>query len=321
MSVFTRVDRSTLEQFLASFNVGKLTHFKGVSEGIENTNYFVTTTNAEFVLTLVEQWEATEVPYFIELMDWLAARGIPCARPIPDRNGTTLHTLLGRPAALIERLSGESTEEPTADNCEEVGAVLARMHLASADFTMHRDDQRGMQWRQSVTQTLYPIVGGADAAILREELAHHLAQDWRHLPHGVIHADLFPDNVLFNATKISGVIDFYYACNFYRIYDLAITANQWCTNTDGSLSVPRSTALLRAYDQTRAIEAGERDAWPDMLRYAALRFWISRLKDKIFPKQGLLTTIKDPGALKTILINRKDNASALRAQLEEALAK
>jgi homoserine kinase type II len=320
MSVFTRVDRSTLEHFLAGFDVGELTHFKGISEGIENTNYFVTTSKAEFVLTLVEQWEASEVPYFIELMDWLAARAIPCARPIPNRDGATLHSLLGRPAALVERLRGESTEEPTADNCAKVGAVLARMHLVSADFSMHRNDQRGMQWRESVAQTLYPVIEAADASMLHEELAHHRAQDWRHLSNGVVHADLFPDNVLFNAEDISGVIDFYYACNFYHIYDLAITVNQWCTRTDGALSLPRTTALLRAYHQYRPIDTNERDAWPDMLRYAALRFWISRLKDKIFPKQGLLTTIKDPDTLKFLLAHRKDNASMLRAQLDQALA-
>jgi len=320
MSVFTRVDRSTIEQFLAGFDVGDLSSFKGISEGIENTNYFVTTSKAEFVLTLVEQWEASEVPYFIELMSWLAARAVPCARPIPDRNGITLHTLRGRPAALVERLQGESTEEPTAENCTKVGDVLARMHLASDDFKMHRDDQRGMQWRETVAQSLYPVLAAGDADILRNELAHHRAHDWSHLPYGVVHADLFPDNVLFHAADISGVIDFYYACNFYRIYDLAITVNQWCTLNDGALSSARSTALLRAYHQRRAIEAAERDAWPDMLRYAALRFWISRLKDKLFPKQGLLTTIKDPGVIRTILTHRKDNAATLREQLDQALA-
>lgn len=319
MSVFTRVDRASLDQFLAKFDVGELTGFKGISEGIENTNYFVTTSSAEFVLTLVEQWQADEVPYFIELMSWLAARGIPCARPIPDRSGTTLHTLLGRPAALVERLQGESTEEPTVANCAQVGAVLAQMHLASDGFNMHREDQRGMQWRETVAQRLYPVVDPDDAATLRSELAHHRKQDWSALPHGVVHADLFPDNVLLRNGNISGLIDFYYACNFYRIYDLAITVNQWCTLVDGGLSVARSAALLKAYHRHRALDIAERDAWPDMLRYAALRFWISRLKDKLFPKQGLLTTIKDPDAIKVILMHRKDNATALREQLEQAL--
>ena len=158
-----------------------------------------------------------------------------------------------------------------------------------------------------------------DAATLRSELAHHRKQDWSALPHGVVHADLFPDNVLLRDGNISGVIDFYYACNFYRIYDLAITVNQWCTLIDGGLSVARSAALLNAYHEHRALDTAERDAWPDMLRYAALRFWISRLKDKLFPKQGLLTTIKDPDAIKVILMHRKDNAAALREQIEQAL--
>jgi homoserine kinase type II len=319
MSVFTRVDRASLEQFLARFDVGELLSFKGISEGIENTNYFVTTTHAQFVLTLIEQWQAAEVPYFINLMSWLAERGIPCARPIPDREGITLHELLGRPAALVERLHGESTEEPTANDCAKVGNVLARIHKASDDFPMQRTDQRGMQWRETIAQTLYPVLDPTDAEFLHQEIAHHKSQDWSALPHGVIHADLFPDNVLLNVGEIAGVIDFYYACNFYRIYDLAIAVNQWCALSDGSLSTPRSAALLHAYHCERPIQANECEAWPDMLRFAALRFWISRLKDKLFPKDGLLTTIKDPDAIKTILLHRSEHADALREELERAL--
>ncbi len=319
MSVFTRVDRHTLEQFLKRFDAGRLMTFKGVSEGIENTNYFVTTEHGEFVLTLVEQWEADEVPYFIELMGWLAERGVPSARPVPDRAGCRLHTLLGRPAALVERLEGESTEEPTSEDCTKVGGVLARLHLAGDGFPMHRDDHRGMAWRQRTAALLYPRLDADTARMLRDELAHHEALDWSALPRGVVHADLFPDNVLFRHGEITGVIDFYYACNDLRVYDLAITANQWCTLTDGSLHRARALALLRAYHAGRALTPGERAAWPHMLRYGALRFWVSRLKDKIFPKQGHLTTVKDPDAIRLILADRRDHCDAMLDLWDEAM--
>lgn len=319
MSVFTRVDRRTLEDFVARFDAGRLMSFKGISEGIENTNYFVTTERGEFVLTLVEQWPAAEVPYFIELMSWLAARGIPSARPIADREGRTLHTLLGRPAALVERLRGESTEEPTEADCARVGAVLARLHRAARGFAMHREDRRGMAWRVETAGRLYPELDADSAAMLRDELAHHAALDWRGLPRGVVHADLFPDNVLFHQGEITGVIDFYYACNDLLVYDVAITVNQWCTLPDGALSDARAGAVLAAYHAVRPLELAERAAWPDMLRYGALRFWISRLKDKIFPKEGHLTTIKDPDAIRVILEHRRGHHDELTALWDEAL--
>jgi len=320
MSVFTRVDRRSLETFLAGFDVGRLLSFKGISEGIENTNYFVTTDAGEYVLTLVEQWGADEVPYFIELMSWLAERGIPSARPVSDRRGVTLHTLLERPAALVQRLRGESTEEPTPGDCERVGQVLARLHRASDGFPMHREDRRGLAWRQETARMLYPQLDEETAAMLREELAHHVALDWRGLPAGVVHADLFPDNVLFSRGEITGVIDFYYACNDLRVYDLAITVNQWCTLGDGSLDPARTLALLRAYQGERPLQLAERSAWPHMLRYGALRFWISRLKDKIFPKEGHLTTVKDPDAIEIILAQRRHNTDVATALWDEAIA-
>jgi homoserine kinase type II len=319
MSVFTRVDRRTLEGFLAGFDAGRLMTFKGISEGIENTNYFVTTDRGEYVLTLVEQWPAEQVPYFIALMSWLAERRIPSARPIPDRAGRTLHTLLGRPAALVERLHGESTEEPTPEDCARVGDVLARLHQAADGFPMHRDDQRGLAWRLATAEMLYPRLDTASAAMLRDELAHHDAGDWHGLPAGVVHADLFPDNVLFSRGRITGVIDFYYACNDRRVYDLAITVNQWCTLPDGALCPDRAHAILRAYHARRPLQPEERAAWPDMLRYGALRFWISRLKDRIFPKEGHLTTIKDPDAIRVILEHRRDNGDEMLALWDEAL--
>ncbi len=319
MSVFTRVDRKTLEQFLAGFDQGRLLSFKGVSEGIENTNYFVTTTRGSFVLTLIEQWPAPEVPYFIELMTWLSERGFPSARPIPDRQGRTLHTLLDRPTALVERLEGESTEEPTVDNCRAVGKVLAQLHLAGREFPHQRLDQRGIDWRQYTAKQLEPLLSISDRNCLKEEIKHYRDLALEHLPGGVIHADLFPDNVLLSQDRISGVIDFYYACNDVWIYDLGITANQWCTDNNGRLSPDRLCALIRAYHGHRPLLEAEREVWPAMLRYGALRFWISRLKDKLFPKQGHLTTIKDPGFIRKILLERRTGAQWLLDEWDRCL--
>ena len=319
MSVFTRVDRHNLEQFLSRFDQGDLLSFKGVSEGIENTNYFVTTTRGAFVLTLVEQWPAAEVPYFIDLMSWLTQRGIPSARPIADVNGQTLHILLDRPAALVERLEGESTEEPTVENCRAVGNVLAKLHVAGRDFPQQRLDQRGIEWRINTAKTLAPVINSADRDCLDEEINHYQGLALDDCPRGVIHADLFPDNVLLRNGEISGVIDFYYACNDILIYDVAITANQWCANKNGRLLQAKLDALLGAYHQVRPLQAAERDVWPAMLRYGALRFWVSRLKDKEFPKQGHLTTIKDPDAIKSILLDRRANQAQLLQMWDTAI--
>ncbi len=321
MSVFTRISRQTLENFLCGFDQGQLLSFKGISEGIENTNYFVTTTRGAFVLTLVEQWPAPQVPYFIDLMAWLAEHEIPSARPIPDRNGRTLHTLLDRPAALVERLEGESTEEPTIDNCRAVGKVLADLHIAGRGFPRQRRDQRGIDWRVCTSRQLLPLLNPADRDCLDDEIKHYQSLTLAHLPRGVIHADLFPDNVLLRQGRISGVIDFYYACNEVLIYDLAITANQWCADNNGSLGASRLAALLGAYHARRPLLAQERAVWPAMLRYGALRFWISRLKDKLFPKQGHLTSIKDPDAIKSILLDRRGNKDQLLDLWDQSLGR
>ncbi len=305
MSVFTRVDRHSLEHFLTRFDQGRLESFKGVSEGIENTNYFVTTSRGAFVLTLIEQWPAPQVPYFINLMAWLAERGIPSARPIADRSGQNLHTLLGKPAALVERLAGESTEEPTIDHCHAVGKVLADLHIAGQDFPGQRPDHRGIEWRAATVQRLVQRLDPADLDCLQMEMDHYRSLALAQLPRGVIHADLFPDNVLLREGEISGVIDFYYACNDVWIYDVAITANQWCASNKGQLCPDKLSALLQAYNGRRPLLASERAVWPAMLRYGALRFWISRLQDKLFPKQGHLTTVKDPDAIRKILLDRQ----------------
>ncbi len=317
MSVFTRIRRPDLELFLARFDVGGLVDFHGISEGIENTNYFVTTEAGEFVLTLVEQWPAEDMPYFIALASWLAARDFPCARPVADLQGRTLHALAARPAALVQRLPGVSTAAPTLAECEAAGTTLAHLHRCALGFPMRRADQRAMAWRVATAQTLEPALEAADRCLLMSEIRHHQAQEWRGLPRGVVHADLFPDNVLFEGGVITGVIDLYYACDESWIYDLAITVNQWCSGADGRLRRDRALATMRGYHARRALVQAERAAWPAMLRYAAQRFWISRLKDQRFPKDGHLTTVRDPDFMRCILEDRRENEPAARALWDE----
>ncbi|MCB1740333.1 MAG: homoserine kinase [Gammaproteobacteria bacterium] len=320
MSVFTRVDRAQLERFLQRFDVGELVAFKGISEGIENTNYFVTTTGGEFVLTLIEQWPADEVPFFLDLMAWLSARGFPSARPMAARDGSLMQSLNERPTALVERLAGESTEEPTGADCEAVGSVLAQLHRAAEGFPQERWDRRGMAWRKQTAARLDPVLEACDHSLLTDEIAFQCRHDFSDLPRGVIHADLFPDNVLFKNGVITGVIDFYYACTDLLVYDVAVTVNQWCSRADGSLEPSRARRLLHAYNAGRPLLARERDAWIAMLRYAALRYWLSRLKDKLFPKQGHLTTIKDPDELRVILTARRAGQAELLALWDEVVS-
>jgi homoserine kinase type II len=282
--------------------------------------YFVTTAQGEFVLTLVEQWAATEVPYFIELTAWLAARGFPCARPVADRRGERLKMLRGRPAALVERLAGRSVETPAIAHCRAVGRILAELHQCSAGFPAVRKDMRGQRWRLHTARKVQPVMPTEAARLLADELAFQSRQWFPGAPRGVIHADLFRDNVLFEAFEVTGVIDFYYACNDLLVYDLAVTVNDWCTRPDGSLEEESTLAVLTAYAGRRSLLEAEAPAWPVMLRAAALRFWLSRLKDQLFPREAHTLQVKDPEPLARILRHRRRHEDALAGLWREAAA-
>ncbi|APZ41731.1 homoserine kinase [Acidihalobacter ferrooxydans] len=301
MSVFTPVSETELQVFLADYALGEVTEFVGIGSGIENTNFFVSTTQGRYVLTLFEQHEAESMPYFIDLMAWLNEHSVPCAHPIADQAGVMLKTLNGRPAALVQRLSGESNLEPDAQACATLGTALGQLHEAAADFPGHRDNDRGPRWWREMADRLLPQLDKDDAKLLREELRFQGLYRFSDLPRGVIHADLFRDNVLWVDDALSGIIDFYYACNDTLLYDVAVTANDWCTDTQGILDPERTRALLEAYHAVRPFKPIERGAWPVMLRAAALRFWLSRLRDKHFPRPAEIGHIKDPNFFKTIL--------------------
>ena len=301
MSVFTTVTPDQLGVWLKNYDLGTLVELKGIAAGIENTNYFVTTTGGRYVLTLFEKLSARELPFYLDLMAHLAQRGVPCPAPIANLGGSTLGELNGKPASLVTRLNGKDLLYPTAADCAKVGAVLARIHIAGQNYTAHMDNPRGPAWWRAVSPKLLPFLGAEDAALLREEVAWQDTHQAAALPRGAIHADLFRDNVLFDHHEVAGVIDFYFACTDALAYEVAIAVNDWCHQPDSRLDRARTTALLAGYHALRPFTAAERGAWRTLLRAAALRFWVSRLYDFHLPRAGELTHAKDPRHFQRLL--------------------
>lgn len=301
MSVFTRVTEAELTAWLGDYSLGQLLELKGIASGIENTNYFVTTTNGLFVLTLFEKLTAAELPFYLNLMAHLARHGIPCPSPVANRHNSFLGELNGKPACIVSRLPGKSLAQPEATHCAAIGAMLGQMHIAGQSFSASMDNPRGMAWRRHAAQQVKPFLPEDDAILLSNEVAFHERQNLHELPQGIVHADLFRDNVLFDGARIGGLIDFYFSCNDSMLYDVAITANDWCVNAAGGLDEVRARALLGAYHQVRAFTQQEKTLWPVVLRAAALRFWLSRLYDLHLPRDGEMVHAHDPEPFKRIL--------------------
>ena len=307
MSVYTEVERDQLVAFLHDYAVGELLSYEGISDGIENTNYFVTTTQGQFVLTLFEHHEFGELAYFLDVMTFFYQHGIPSAHPAADQQGQYLKTLCGKPAALVLRLSGRGINSVTSlAQCTAIGDVLGQMHNAGQDFKSRRPTQRGPQWRRQIADVVLPLLDTESATILRNELACQAGYQDLELPSGVTHSDLFRDNALFDGDELKGIIDFYYACDEFLLYDLAVMVNDWCVDDSGQIEQSRYQALISAYTKQRALTESEQADWNLVLRAAALRFWLSRLQDKLFPREGELTQIKDPDAFLKILLQHRD---------------
>ncbi len=301
MSVFTTVTPEQLRLWLGDYAVGELVDLQGISAGIENTNYFVTTSGGRYVLTLFEKLTARELPYYLNLMAHLAEHGVPSAHPVASRSGSYLGTLNGKPAALVARLDGRDVVAPSTTQCAAVGAVLARLHLAGQSYPAQAANPRGPKWWKAALPEILPFVTDAEAALLKAEVRFQSLYRFSDLPRGTIHADLFRDNVLFSGDAVAGVIDFYFACTDALLYDVAIAVNDWCVDGHGSLDAARTRAFLDAYAAVRPYTAIERGAWPVMLRAGALRFWVSRLYDFHLPRAGEMTHAKDPGHFRRIL--------------------
>jgi homoserine kinase type II len=298
MAVYTDVTAEDLAEFLSSYAIGDVLSYKGIAEGVENSNYLLHTSAGYYFLTLYEKRVAVkDLPFFLGLMAHLANHGISCPQPVVNTSGEALGTLAGRPAAIIDFLEGVWPRRPNAVHCAAVGQVLARMHLAGADFSMKRPNALSVSgWRPLFDQA----ASRADSVqhglrdLLSAEL-DHLEKAWpKSLPQGVIHADAFPDNVLFLGDKLSGLIDFYFASNDALAYDVAICLNAWCFEIDHSFNVTKARAFLNAYTRERKLSAAEQEVLPLLARGAAIRFLLTRLVDWLNVPPGALVRPKDP---------------------------
>jgi len=298
VAVYTDFSDEEFAGFMAGYDLGAVLSVKGIAEGVENSNYLVATESGQFILTLYEKRvDAADLPFFLGLMEHLAARGINCPLPVKNRAGTALGRLAGRPAAIVTFLSGMWVRRPRTEHCAAVGKALAELHLAGEGFSLTRRNALSVAgWRP-----LFEMCDGrADkvAPRLGEEIAReldHLEACWPHqLPQGVIHADLFPDNVFFLNNLLSGLIDFYFACNDMFAYDVAVCINAWCFETDGSLNITKARGLLASYAAVRPLSADEAAALPLLCRGAALRFLLTRLYDWLTVPDGALVVKKDP---------------------------
>ncbi|MFZ2160823.1 MAG: homoserine kinase [Sideroxyarcus sp.] len=303
MAVFTKVSEADLSAWLSNYSLGSLLELRGIPEGIQNTNYFVTTGSGNFVLTLFEKLTANDLPFFLNLMAHLARHGIPCPCPMADRHNQFLGELNGKPACLVSRLSGKSVIQPTAAQCAAMGAMLGRMHVAGQSFGDQMPNPRGAAWRDEASQQVLKFLPAQDAAMLEHEVEFHARHPLNSIPRGIIHADLFRDNVLMEGECIGGLVDFYFACTGNLLYDVAITVNDWCMGSEGRLNEERTRAMLKAYHAARPFTEEEAGAWPQALRVAALRFWLSRVYDLHLPRKGELVVPRNPEPFKRILQN------------------
>jgi len=314
MSVYTSVSETQLGAWLRAYPVGALETLEPIAKGIENSNFFVTTTQGRYVLTLFERLPAEELPFYLNLMAHLARHGVPCPAPIADRAGRILSALNGKPAALVTRLPGSSIEAPTAAHCAALGDLLARMHAAGQSYEGTLDNPRGPKWWRSAAREVRPFLSDAQRALLDEELRFQSLYRFPDLPRGPVHADLFRDNALFDDARLSGVIDFYFAGIDCLLYDCAVCANDWClvqAERDQRLDETKTAALLEGYARLRPFTALERGAWPVFLRAAALRFWLSRLRDLHLPRPGALVHVHDPEHFEAILTLRAGDAAGV----------
>ena len=321
MAVYTEVSFEDADTLGRTLGLGKLLAIEGCNGGIENTNYFIDTEAGRYVLTVFERLGFEQLPFYLALMKHLAARGIPVPDPAQDAAGVYLHALHGKPAAIVNRLSGASVLAPDISHCEAAGAMLARMHLAAADFRCSQPNLRGLTWWNDTVPLVLPHLDTDQRNLIQGELAYqnHIAASARYtaLPRGAIHADLFRDNVLFvddetaqpgGKARLSGIFDFYFAGTDSWLFDVAVALNDWCVDLgSGACDRQRSQAFLSAYSKVRPLWAAEHQLLPAMLRAGALRFWLSRLWDYHLPRAASMLQAHDPTHFERVLRQRVEN--------------
>jgi len=317
MAVFTAVTESQLAEWMRHYDLGDVVEFRGITSGIENSNFFLTTTRGEYFLTIFEKLTAGQLPFYLNLMRHLAAHRVPVPDPMPREDGSLFGMLHGKPAAIVTKLEGAPELAPGVEHCIEVGQMLARMHLAGRDYSGYQPNLRSLPWWKETVPTIVPFLEGEQRELLSSELAYQEAffasADYAALPEGPCHADLFRDNAMFahaapdtgHEVRLGGFFDFYFAGCDKWLFDVAVTVNDWCVDlATGKLDHARTEAMLRAYQTVRPFTVEENRHWGDMLRAGAYRFWVSRLYDFYLPRAAELLKPHDPGHFERILRER-----------------
>jgi len=311
MSVFTVVAEDEARALLANYSLGALERLEGIAQGVENTNYFLTTTANEYVLTLFEHIPRGDIPFYVGLMDHLAHQEVRCPAPVRRDDGEMIVEVAGKPAVIVTRLPGAPRPRPDAHDCRKAGAILGAIHVAAVSYDAGLENPRGRAWRESFAERLRPRIPAADARLIDEENRYQGMHDDSVLPQGIIHGDYFHDNVLWDDEGEGGVIDFYFACDDALVYDVAIAVNDWCVTPEAEIDPERMRAFLAGYEHARPLEQFERSLWPAMLRRAALRTWLGRLGYNHFPRASEMTIPKDHALSRKLLEHHIAHARAL----------
>ena len=306
MAVYTSINKSELEDWLKNFSIGTLKNFKGISSGVTNTNYFVETDTTKLILTIFEENKLEELPFYLDLMRFLASKNFPCPLPVINNNNEYLTLIKDKPAVLVSFLLGAEKESITEDDCCSVGEALAKLHTSAKDFSGKKKNSRNIDWISTKFNELKKRLSSSDQTIIEQEIDYQKNCLTDGLPSGIIHGDLFRDNVFFHQEKLSAFIDFYYACNDHLILDIAITINDWCSNSDGSLKKEKFDLFLNGYQSIRMLQSSELKYLNNALRLAALRFWLSRLDAYYNILESESVSIKDPNYFKKVLLNRQN---------------
>jgi homoserine kinase type II len=316
MAVFTEVSEQEVQTFIEPLQLGRLQSLQGIGAGIENTNYFVGTDTGEWVLTIFERLSFEQLPFYLRLMQHLALRQVPVPLPRADAQGEILFKLKGKPAAVVNRLTGGNQLAPEPHHCRQVGAMLARMHLQGQDFPLSQPNLRGLPWWEQTVPLVLPFLDRKTAALLTSELAFQqqvaASAAYQSLPRGPVHADLFRDNVMFDGPAgqeaLTGIFDFYFAGVDTWLFDLAVCLNDWCIDlANGALQLDRAQAFVAAYESVRDLSAAEHRLLPALLRAGALRFWVSRLWDFHLPREATMLKPHDPIHFERVLRARIDH--------------